>query len=218
MTPYYQANINSTETISPVNTSISKVDDENNDAAGVSWKKKVAVVISVAVAVVGVGGVGHISMSIEGKLRAPAMTLVNSRSNTAAIVSSVARKTGGCRTTGSYVPYGSYVLYDREDQTFGEPLESLGFMSIADNTGSYQDKNRFDTFDQAWQGCATQCNWDPKCHTYTVKIKKRKNYFVTSCYSHYIYKSAYILFDSFDSIHSIIGVDEWHVGGVCRLN
>jgi len=70
MTTYYQAN-NNTETVSLVNTSISKVDSNEASlssptAAVASWKKKVAVVIS-AVAVVCVGGVGLVGMSTDGK-------------------------------------------------------------------------------------------------------------------------------------------------------
>jgi len=60
----------------------------------------------------------------------------------------------------------------------------------------------FSTFDEAWQGCAKQCNWDPKCHTYTVHISQHgddptvpeptkwddDDYYIT-CYLHNPYKS-----------------------------
>jgi len=215
MTPYYQAIINSTETISHVNTSISKVD--NNDAVVVSWKKKVAVVISAAVAVVG-GGVGLNSMSIEGKLRAPAMNLVNSRSNSAAIVSSVESKTGGCRTTGSVAQIkGEHI------QTFGEPMESLDFTAKSYRRGSYQEKHRFDTLDQAWQGCAKECNWDQRCHTYTVSINENlgmgaRNRFSTTCYLHDPYKSNYVLATKYNYDDENCASVIYHVSGVCRTN
>merc|ERR1712238_196926 len=139
-----------------------------------------------------------------------AMTLVNSRSNTATIVSSVARKAGGCRTTGSPVPYPPG---DGGTPALGEPIWDSDLQAKLSHTGSYQDKNCFYTIHQAWQGCAKQCNWEPKCQAYTVQITKRDKCWNTSCFSHFIYESKYILNKS-DSPTP----PEWYVSGVCRLN
>merc|ERR1712238_191584 len=147
---------------------------------------------------------------------------VNSRSTTAAIVSSVARKTGGCRTTGSVV------RYDGVHQTFGEPLERLGFTALPSHTGSYQDKTVFDTFDKAWQGCAKQCNWDHKCHTYTVRISvmgrgTTGTPVYTTCFQHDPYTSDFQIKEKRLQIDGGPNSDEqeytsYHVSGVCRTN
>jgi len=141
---------------------------------------------------------------------AAATTLVSSSSsNNAAIVS------GGCRTTGSTIPYnGGY-------QTFGEPLFNLDFQANSYANRSWKDKRSFSrydksAFDEAWQGCAKQCNYENKCHTYTVHILRKNSYELrTDCYLHDSYKSTYNL----DKVEwAPIGNTPWHVSGVCRLN
>merc|ERR1712238_43117 len=99
---------------------------------------------------------------------------------------------GGCRTTGTYVPY---TPGNGGSQAFGEPFEALDFTAKSYHQGSYQDKKNFDTVDQAWQGCAKQCNWDDRCHTYTVAITENSwdKQCTATCYSHDPYKSDYVL-------------------------
>jgi len=137
-------------------------------------------------------------------------TLVSSSSsNNAAIVS------GGCRTTGLAIPYnGGY-------QTFGEPLFNLDFTAHSYANRSWEDKRTFSrsdrfAFDDAWQGCAKQCNYENKCHTYTVHILRKNSYELrTDCYLHDSYKSTYNL----DKVEwAPIGDTPWHISGVCRLN
>merc|ERR1712161_35580 len=98
---------------------------------------------------------------------------------------------------GSVVPYDGHIHLTSVKS--GEPIESLGFTALPYDTGSYQDKTIFDTYDQAWQGCAKQCNWDPRCHTYTVSIR------VMNCYT-----------------NTVLSDDQeytsYHVSGVCRTN
>merc|ERR1712238_406547 len=122
---------------------------------------------------------------------------------------------GGCRTTGSYVPYTG-------SQAFGEPLLDLDFTAQSYSKKSYQDKYDFDDVDEAWQGCAKQCNWDKTCHTYTVKISTRagpgaKHRLYITCYLHDSYKSSYMIntghCDGGDPFKSVS-----HVSGVCRTN
>lgn len=123
---------------------------------------------------------------------------------------------GGCRTTGSYVPYTG------GSEAFGEPLEALDFQAQSYRRGSYQGKHRFDNYDEAWQGCAKECNWDPICHTYTVKITTNSNcgaysLYTTTCFLHDPYKSNYILNEGHCS-HDDYNIFISHVSGVCRTN
>jgi len=128
-------------------------------------------------------------------------TLVSSSSssNNDAIVS------GGCRTTGSVIPYNG------GHQTFGEPLSNLDFKAPSYATRSWQDKDPT-KFDEAWQACAKQCNYEQKCHTYTVFHTHTHFGGVSRCYLHDPYKADYIL-----DIPSK-GYQSNHVSGVCRLN
>merc|ERR1712238_488198 len=81
--------------------------------------------------------------------------------------------------------------------------------------GSYQDIYTFDTFDEAWQGCAKECNWDDRCHTYTVLISKYTNngYYSTLCYLHDPYKSNYVLSED-DLSEEPDSASHYHVSGV----
>ena len=127
----------------------------------------------------------------------------------------IKNKTGGCRTTGSDVPYNG------GSQTFGEPLESLDFKAKSYHQGSYQDKYRFDTFDEAWQGCAKQCNWDDRCHTYTVLIAQgviNNGQASTICYLHDPYTSNYVLSKKKKMYTKHGDYYDYHISGVCRLN
>jgi len=123
-----------------------------------------------------------------------------------AIVTSGEGKMGSCRTTGSTIPYNG------GHQTFGEPLYDLDFRARSYANRAWQDKKYFDTFDEAWQACAIQCNNEHKCHTYTAQFH---NADLDYCYLHDPYKSGY-------KLHK----NEWpsstqflsYVSGVCRLN
>jgi len=141
-----------------------------------------------------------ISVGPSSSLRAAAAAAA------AAIVSSDEGKMGSCRTTGSTIPYiGGH-------QTFGEPLYDLDFRARSYANRAWQDKKYFDTFDEAWQACAIQCNNEHKCHTYTAQFH---NADLDYCYLHDPYKSGY-------KLHK----NEWpsstqflsYVSGVCRLN
>jgi len=131
------------------------------------------------------------------------------------LVGSSEGKIGGCRTTGSTIPYNG------GHQTFGEPLFNLDFSAASYVNRSWKDKRSFSgrsRFDEAWQGCAKQCNYEQKCHTYTVHIQYATdsgNYLGTDCYLHNPYKSPYKLdkkeWPPIDDKHG-------HVSGVCRLN
>jgi len=130
------------------------------------------------------------------------------------LVKSGEGKIGGCRTTGSTIPYNG------GHQTFGEPLYNLDFSAASYGNRSWKDKRSFtrSTFDKAWQYCALQCNHEHKCHTYTVHISyasKSGNYLQTDCYLHDPYKRDYKL-DKRE--WPIINDKRGHVSGVCRLN
>jgi len=125
-----------------------------------------------------------------------------------AIVSSGEGKTGSCRTTGSAIPYNG--------QTFGEPLYNLDFQARSYANRSWKDKDRFPTFDEAWQACAKQCNHEQRCHTYTAFIfydEPRDIHNCADCYLHDPYKSVYKLDNEV-----LPPMKNVHVSGVCRLN
>jgi len=124
----------------------------------------------------------------------------------AAIVSSGEGTMGSCRTTGSAIPYNG------GHQTFGEPLSNLDFKAPSYATRSWQDKDPT-KFDEAWQACAKQCNYEQRCHTYTVYLYSAQHFGDQSaCYLHDPYKARYNL-----DIPSK-GYESNHVSGVCRLN
>jgi len=124
----------------------------------------------------------------------------------AAIVSSGEGTMGSCRTTGSAIPYNG------GHQTFGEPLSNLDFQAPSYATRSWQDKEPT-KFNEAWQGCAKQCNYEQRCHTYTVYLYSAQHFGDQSaCYLHDPYKARYNL-----DIPSK-GYESNHVSGVCRLN
>jgi len=163
----------------------------------------------------------------SSSLRAAAATnlVSSSSSNNAVIVSSSGEgKMGGCRTTGSSIPYNG--------QTFGEPLYNLDFQAASYAKRTWKDQLSFDTFDEAWQACAIQCNNEHKCHTYTVQIayddgqhhghRFKRRWIGYNCYLHDSYKSLYIL-DNVDWPPIAFDFNyedgkEGHVSGVCRLN
>jgi len=135
----------------------------------------------------------------------------------AALVSSGEGKMGSCRTTGSTIPY------KYNGQTFGEPLFPLEFQASSYAIRSWKDQREFLTFDKAWQACATQCNHEHRCHTYTADIHtytsdifydpNPDNLYGAVCYLHDPYKSVYGL-DTLEWPPTLNG----HVSGVCRLN
>jgi len=130
----------------------------------------------------------------------------------AAIVSFGTNKYGGCRETGKLVPYDpKKSLYH---QTVGEPIDHLDFQRTfarsSFHMGSWQNKDYFDTFDEAWQGCAIQCNYNPKCYAYTVNIWQEKHFtdYYSHCFSLYVSNSKMVSSPDFQGT----------VSGVCRLD
>jgi len=140
----------------------------------------------------------------------------------AAIIVSSEKNPGGCRTSKYPVPHDSK---NPNYQPFGEPMLQLDFLSDSyAHGGGYQDSyahgegyDQYSTFELAWQGCAKQCNWDHKCHTYTANISQRGGvhpgvaagrFYQLTCYLHGPYSSL-------SKGHSQKGR---YVSGVCRLN
>jgi len=124
----------------------------------------------------------------------------------AAIVSFGEENPGGCRTSGDPIPHDSKKPIF---QPFGEPMLQLNFVSDYYYKGpGFGGLHDFPTYDEAWQGCAKQCNWDPKCHTYTVKLSPSRHStdWYTICYLHNPYLSK----------AGTSGLN--HISGVCRLN
>jgi len=147
----------------------------------------------------------------------------------AAIIVSSEENPGGCRTTGNAIPHDSKKPIF---QPFGEPMLQLDFTSDYYYKGAgFGGHHYFSTFDEAWQGCAKQCNWDPKCHTYTADISQH-DYFIAqhgddptvpsltkgsindyhiTCYLHTPYLSRAKAISNGNSYGG-------YVSGVCRLN
>jgi len=124
----------------------------------------------------------------------------------AAIVSFGEENPGGCRTTGQPIPHDSKKPIF---QPFGEPMLQLNFKSDYYYKGpGFGGLHDWPTYDEAWQGCAKQCNWDAKCHTYTVNISQcpQCTDYYSICYLHNPYLSK----------AGTSGTN--HVSGVCRLN
>jgi len=122
----------------------------------------------------------------------------------AAIVSFGEENPGGCRTSGAPIPHDSKKPIF---QPFGEPMLQLNFKSDYYYEGpGFGGHHDFPTYDEAWQGCAKQCNWDPKCHTYTAHIFVQATNYRPTCYLHNPYLSK----------AGTSGTN--HISGVCRLN
>jgi len=150
---------------------------------------------------------GHIVSTYDYEATATTSVTMDADADADAdIVSFGEENPGGCRTSGDPIPHDSKKPIF---QPFGEPMLQLNFVSDYYYKGpGFGGLHDFPTYDEAWQGCAKQCNWDPKCHTYTVKLSQcpQCTDWYTICYLHNPYLSK----------AGTSGLN--HISGVCRLN